>query len=130
MSYYDSNKKTLQQNYNILLNEREKIRKLENEYTTLDTADKDTQITVTEYYSKYIVLLFVTLLLILLIIKFASSGGEQAGGGNNFINESIFLLILMIVSIGLAPVINNLNIYVFLSITIISYIIIKMKITN
>ena len=130
MSNSNSTKQTLDQNYNILLNERAKIEKLEKEYVTLNAANKDTQIVVTEYYSKYIVLVFVTLLLVLLLLKFAITGGEQTGGGNNFANESIFLLILMIVSIGLAPVINNSNAYVFLSLIIISYIVIKMKMIN
>lgn len=125
---YTSNKQTLDQNYNILLNQRKQIEKLEKEYVTLDSANKDSQIVVTEYYSKYIVLVFVTLLLVLLLVKFASTGEGQVGGGNNFINESIFLLILMIVSIGLAPVINNLNAYLIATIIVISYIIIKMKI--
>jgi len=123
-----SNKQTLNQNYNILLNQRKQIEKLEKEYITLDSANKDSQLVVTEYYSKYIVLVFVTLLLVLLLVKFASTGEGQVGGGNNFINESIFLLILMIVSIGLAPVINNLNAYIIVTIIVISYIIIKMKI--
>ena len=123
-----SNKQTLNQNYNILLNQRKQIEKLEKEYITLDSANKDSQLVVTEYYSKYIVLVFVTLLLVLLLVKFASTGEGQVGGGNNFINESIFLLILMIVSIGLAPVINNLNAYLIVTILVISYIIIKMKI--
>jgi len=123
-----SNKQTLNQNYNILLNQRKQIEKLEKEYVTLDSANKDSQLVVTEYYSKYIVLVFVTLLLVLLLVKFASTGEGQVGGGNNFINESIFLLILMIVSIGLAPVINNLNAYIIVTIIVISYIIIKMKI--
>ncbi len=125
---YTSNKQTLDQNYNILLNQRKQIEKLEKEYVTLDSANKDSQLVVTEYYSKYIVLVFVTLLLVLLLVKFASTGEGQVGGGNNFINESIFLLILMIVSIGLAPVINNLNAYIIVTIIVISYIIIKMKI--
>jgi hypothetical protein len=124
----NSNNETLEQNYNALLNERKQIEKLEKEYVTLNAADKNSQLVVTEYYSKYIVLVFVTLLLVLL--KFAITGGEQVGGGNNFIKESIFLLILMVVSIGLAPVINNLNAYVFLTLIIISYIVIKMKIIN
>jgi hypothetical protein len=126
----DSNKQTLTQNYNILLDERAKIAKLEKEYVTLNAADKNSQLVVTEYYSKYIVLLFVTLLLVLLLIKYAATGGQQVGGGSNFISESIFLLSLMIISIGLAPIINNLNIYVFLTLIIISYVVIKMKITN
>jgi hypothetical protein len=126
----NSNSQTLDQNYDTLLNERAKIAKLEKEYVTLNAANKDTQLVVTEYYSKYIVLVFVTLLLVLLLLKFAITGGEQTGGGNNFINESIFLLILMTVSIGLAPVINNLNAYVFLTLIIISYVLIKMKLIN
>jgi lipopolysaccharide export LptBFGC system permease protein LptF len=126
----NSNNETLEQNYNALLNERKQIEKLEKEYVTLNAADKNSQLVVTEYYSKYIVLVFVTLLLVLLLLKFAITGGEQVGGGNNFIKESIFLLILMVVSIGLAPVINNLNAYVFLTLIIISYIVIKMKIIN
>ena len=125
---YTSNKQTLDQNYDILLNQRKQIEKLEKEYITLDSANKDSQLVVTEYYSKYIVLVFVTLLLVLLLVKFASNGEGQVGGGKNFINESIFLLILMIVSIGLAPVINNLNAYLIVTILVISYIIIKMKI--
>jgi len=125
---YTSNKQTLDQNYNILLNQRKQIEKLEKEYVTLDSANKDSQLVVTEYYSKYIVLVFVTLLLVLLLVKFASTGEGQVGGGNNFTNESIFLLILMIVSIGLAPVINNLNAYIIVTMIVISYIVIKMKI--
>jgi hypothetical protein len=125
---YTSNKQTLDQNYNTLLTQRKQIEKLEKEYATLNIADKDTQLVVTEYYSKYIVLVFVTLLLVLLLVKFASTGEGQVGGGNNFINESIFLLILMIASIGLAPVINNLNAYIIVTMLVISYIVIKMKI--
>jgi len=134
MSNSDSNtnsvNQTLEQNYNALLADRRQIKKLEKEYITLNAADKDTQIVVTEYYSKYIVLIFVTILLVLLLLKYAITGGEQSGGGNNFINESIFLLILMIVSIGLAPIFNNNNAYIFLTLIIISYIVIKIKIIN
>lgn len=132
MSNSNSNKQTLDQNYNTLLNERIKIEKIEKEYARLNAVDRDTKLVVTEYYSKYIVLVFVTLLLVLLLLKFAVTGGEQTGGGggNNFINESIFLLFLMIISIGLAPIINNLNAYVFLTLIIISYIVIKMKMLN
>ena len=131
-SNYDSNtiKQTLDQNYNALLADRRQIKKLEKEYITLNAADKDTQIVVTEYYSKYIVLIFVTILLVLLLLKYAITGGEQSGGGNNFINESIFLLILMIVSIGLAPIFNNNNAYIFITLIVISYIVIKIKLIN
>jgi hypothetical protein len=125
-----SNNKSLTQNYNFLLDEEAKIKKLEKDYVTLDAANKESQIAVTEYYSKYIALLFVTLLLVLLLIKYAATGGEQVGGGNNFMNEAIFLLILMTLSIGLAPAIKNLNVHVLLTMFIISYILIKLKLIN
>lgn len=128
MSNSNSN---LDQNYNVLLNERKQITKLEKEDAKLNAASKDSQIVVTEYYSRYIVLVFVTLLLVLLVLKFAVTGNEQTGGGNNFTKESIFLLILIIVSIGLAPIINNLNIYILSTFLVILYIIIKInKIQN
>ena len=130
MSNSNSTSQSLEQNYNTLLSDRAEIEKLEKQYVTLNAADRDTQLVVTEYYSKYIVLIFVTILLVLLLLKYAMTGGEQTGGGNNFINESIFLLILMIVSIGLAPIFNNNNAYVFLTIIIISYIVIKIKLIN
>jgi hypothetical protein len=130
MSNSNSTKQTLEQNYNALLSDRIQIKKLEKEYITLNAADKDTQLVITEYYSKYIVLIFVTILLVLLLLKYAITGGEQRGGGNNFINESIFLLILLIVSIGLAPIFNNNNAYIFITLIIISYIVIKIKLIN
>ena len=130
MSNSNSTKQTLEQNYNALLSDRRQIKKLEKEYITLNATDKDTQLVITEYYSKYIVLIFVTILLVLLLLKYAITGGEQRGGGNNFINESIFLLILMIVSIGLAPIFNNNNAYIFITLIIISYIVIKIKLIN
>ena len=120
----------INQNYDNLLNKRHEIKKLEKEYRTIGEANKDAELIVTEYYSKYIVLVFVTLLLVLLLVKFSVTGEQQIGGGSNFMNESIFLLILMIVSIGLAPIINNLNTNVLLTLLIISYVVIKMKIIN
>ena len=126
----NSNDPTLNQNYDNLLDKRKQIKKLEKEYRTLGEANKDSQLVVTEYYSKYIVLVFVTLLLILLLVKFSVTGEQQIGGGSNFMNESIFLLILIIVSIGLAPIINNINANVMLTLLIITYIVIKMKMLN
>ena len=120
----------LQQNNNTLMNEKLHIEKLAKEYRMINAASKDTNLTVTQEHSKYIVLVFITILLIMLLLKYSITGSEQVGGGSNFVNEAIFLLILIIVSIGLAPVINNINAYVFITLIIISYIVIKMKIIN
>ena len=120
----------LQHNNNTLTDEKLHIEKLSKEYATINAASKDTNLVVNQQYSKYIVLIFITILLVVLLLKYAITGSEQVGGGSNFVNEAIFLLILIIVSIGLAPVINNINAYVFITLIIISYIVIKMKIIN
>jgi hypothetical protein len=120
----------LQQNNNTLIDQKLDIEKLAKEYETINAASKETNLVVTQEYSKYIVLIFITILLILLLLKYSITGTEQVGGGSKFINEAIFLLILIVVSIGLAPVVNNLNAYVFITLVIISYIVIKMKIIN
>jgi hypothetical protein len=120
----------LEQNNNTLSEEKSHIEKLAKEYVMLNAANKDTQLVVTEQYSKFIVLIFITILLVVLLLKYAITGSEQVGGGSQFINESIFLLILIVVSIGLAPVVNNINAYVLITLVIISYIVIKMKLIN
>jgi hypothetical protein len=120
----------LQQNNSTLTDEKLHIEKLAKEYATINAASKNTNLVVTQEHSKYIVLVFVTILLIMLLLKYSITGSEQVGGGSNFVNEAIFLLVLIIVSIGLEPVINNINAYVFTTLIIISYIVIKMKIIN
>ena len=110
MSNSNSTKQTLEQNYNALLSDRRQIKKLEKEYITLNATDKDTQLVITEYYSKYIVLIFVTILLVLLLLKYAITGSEQVGGGHsNFANDAIFLILIMIIFITLAHTLNNLH---------------------
>ena len=43
------NDQEIEQKYNTLLNKRKQIAKLEKEYKTLNTADKETQLIVTDY---------------------------------------------------------------------------------
>jgi len=120
----------LQQNNNTLMDEKLHIEKISKEYAIINSANKDTNLNVTQEHSKYIVLVFITILLVVLLLKYSITGSQQVGGGNKFINEAIFLLILIVVSIGLAPLVNNINAYVFITLVIISYIVIKMKIIN
>ena len=120
----------LEQNNNNLTDEKLHIDKLSKEYVLLNSANKNSQLVVTEYYSKYLVLIFITILLVILLLKYAVTGEGQSGGGRNFMNESIFLLILIIASIGLAPIVNNINTNIVFTLIIISYILIKMKMIN
>ena len=126
-------KQSLDKNYNALLSDRAQIIQLEKEYVTINAADKDAQLILTEYYSKYIAFTFVTILLVLLLLKYAITGGEQIGGAGtskHFFIEDIFLIVLIISFFGLAHIFNYVNMYVLYSIIAILFILFKLKIVN
>ena len=121
----------LNQNNSTLINDKALIQKMMKEADTIDAANKNTELILTQQYSRYIVLMFVTLLLVILLFKFAVTGDPQrGGGGKNFVNEAMFLFIIMIVFLGLAHVFDNINGYVLLTILIIPCIVTKLKIVN
>jgi len=131
---FEKNKKTstqqneiIQQNYQVLIGEKDKINGMIRQFQTLDESYKDGNLNVTSNYYKYIVLLFITVLLVLLLIKY-SILGTQSGGGNSFYKESGFLFSIMVIFLILSQILKNVNIYVFVSIIIIAYIIYKMQI--
>jgi hypothetical protein len=115
-NYSEDSEKSKQQNNilnnnnNNLLAEQNKIDQLINQRTTLNQANINSELFVSAYYSKYIVLLFVTILLVMLLFKYAVIGTEQQGGsGKNFANEATFLFMLMSILLGLANAFNNIN---------------------
>lgn len=116
----------LQQNYNLLNQERNEIKKLKKEFVTLNSATENSQLVVTSNYYNYIVLLFVTILLIFLLIKYSFTG-QQTGGGNNFKNEAFFLFSLMLIGLSFSKLFNNYDNYIFITIIVTVYIIIKIK---
>lgn len=119
----------LQQNYNLLKQERNHIHNLKKEFVTLNSATENSQLVVTSNYYNYIVLLFVSILLIFLLIKYSSTG-QQTGGGNNFTNDSFLILSLMLIGMSIAKILNNYDGYIFISVIVIVYIIIKLKLSQ
>ena len=66
----------------MLLKEREKINQIILEEEFLNSANKNSELIVTQNYSYYIVYLLIVLLVIFLFVKFfINSFSEQRGGG-------------------------------------------------
>jgi len=77
----------VQNNYNVLLNERLEIDKLSRQYQTINAAYNDGNSIVNENYLKYIVFLLITILLVMLLLRTFLSGLQR--GGSKFTNTSI-----------------------------------------
>jgi hypothetical protein len=119
----------LHQNYNFLNEERYRIEKFEKDFETLNSAAYNSQLIVTSNYYRYIVLMFISILLIFLLIKYSGTG-QQGGGEGNFKKESFFLFCLMLVFLSISKIFNNYESYIFISILVISYIFIKIKLNQ
>jgi hypothetical protein len=116
----------LEQNYNILNEERNKIQKIKKEFETLNSASENSELVATSNYYRFIALFFLSILLIFLLIKFAFTG-QQVGGGNNFKNEAFFLFSIMLISLCCAKIFNIYDNVVFFFVLVITYIILKIK---
>lgn len=87
-------------NYNILTEERQKIKQMINDYDTINSANENSSLTVTMHYYRYLILIFIVGLLIFMLINFSSFG--QKGGGKNFIKESFYLFIIILLCLGIS----------------------------
>jgi hypothetical protein len=119
----------LQQNYNVLAEERQEIERMILDFKTLNSAEENGELNVTMYYYNYIVLIFITMLLIFLLIKF-SVLEQQKGGGSSFKTEAMFLFGLMLVFLGLSQIYKRYDGYVFFSIIVFCYIVAKLKLIS
>jgi ATP-dependent Zn protease len=94
---YDEEKenqsKALNNNYQVLANERIEIEKMIREYESLNTAYNDGDIKVNSNYFIYISLLIISLLLLFLLFKF-SLPNQQRGGGKFSFNNNYLITIL------------------------------------
>lgn len=84
---------TLNNNYEILANERNEIERMIRVHETLNTAYTDGDINVTSNYFVYVSLLIITILLIFLLINF-SLPNQQRGGGKFSFNNNCLITIL------------------------------------
>ena len=127
-----SQKQAIDQNYQILEEERQHINDMISEYQTLQEATNDGEINVTMYYYNYIILAFIVFLLVLLLVKYSVTG-EQKGGtivGNRFYKEAMFLFGLMTIFLALSGIFDNIKGFIFVAVLLIAYLIIKMKLVH
>lgn len=123
----EAKEQLLQNNYNILIQERNQIDEMVRQFETINSAYDNGTINLNSNYYSYISLLLITILLVFLLIRFSFTGEQLGGGIKNFKGESLFLFLIMVIFLGLSKVYNNYNIYMFVAILLISYIISRTK---
>lgn len=124
-------KRKLEGEYAALIMERDKVNALIKDYESLGDVDENSQIVVTEYYSRYIGYLLISIILIILFCRVIISGsyGEQRGGGVSSKTMDLYLLFgIMILFIGLAIIFKETASSVILFILVVAFILSKMKI--
>jgi hypothetical protein len=82
----------MENNYNVLSNERFELEKMSRQLQTIEAAYEDTNIHVNANYANYIVYILVIILLTLILLRTAVSG-MQYGGGHKSVNNTWILLI-------------------------------------
>jgi len=88
----------LQNNYEMLVQERREIAEMVSQYETLNTAYENVSSNVTSNYYKYIVFLLIAIFLLVLLLNFSSTDtNQQRGGGKYFnFNTSMYLVFLAV----------------------------------
>jgi hypothetical protein len=127
-----SQTQAIEQNYQVLEEEREHINEMISQYQTLQEATNDGEINVTMYYYNYIILAFIVFLLVLLLVKYSVTGQQKGGTivGNRFYKEAMFLFGLMTVFLALSGIFDNIKGFIFVAVLLIAYLIIKMKLVH
>jgi len=120
----------LQQNYNLLNEERYRIEKFKKDFETLNSATENSQLVVTSNYYRYIVLMFISILLIFLLIKYSATGQQGGSIDSNFKREAFFLFCLMVIFLSISKIFNNYDSYILITVLVISYIILKIKLNQ
>lgn len=124
--YLDS---VFQKDYNLLNEERKKISKLQREFQTLNSAEENSRLVVTSNYYRYIILLFTTILITILFIRYASTG-KQNSQDNSFINNIFFIFSIVLIFLSFYKIANIYDVYIFISILVIIYIIVKINLNQ
>ena len=118
----------LQNNYNILLEEKEKVHSLFRQMETVDEANANSQLVVIQFYSQYIVYLLIVVIVILLFLRIVSSGdGGQRGGGTQ-LNDYLFLIGIMVLLLGISVIFREMTGGVLFSLIAIGILLIKLRI--
>ena len=84
----------LNNNYNVLSNERIEIEQMIRQFETLNAAYQDGNINTNSNYNIYISLLFITIILVFLLVKYSISNQQRGGGSNFSLNNNFIITIL------------------------------------
>ena len=120
----------LTNNNNILQEDRMKIEQIIREQVMLNEVKEDSEIVVSQEYSKYIVYLLVAILMIILVIKFSVfTGGNQRGGGfsRDFYKDFFVLFGVYLVGFTILHFLHILNEVSVLFLFFIMYCVFQMK---
>lgn len=95
-----NNYSVIENGYNEILRDKQKIRKITNQYTTLNSAYENGNIMVTSNYYNFVLLLIIVVLLLLFLVK-VSIPLSQVGGkrlmDHSFLVRTLFLIILLFI---------------------------------
>ena len=102
----DDKSQELMQNYKELEEERENIRKLLEEYETLDATENENQIKISKNYYSYILLVLLAIGIIFLLVKLSSQGTPSSGpvlqyGGRLNVRAYYVLFTIILLTIGI-----------------------------
>jgi ATP-dependent Zn protease len=100
----DQQDQQLQNNYNILIQERIQIEEMVREYETINAAYDNGTINVTSSYLKYLGLLFFVIILLFLLLKLSFSNEQRGGGSAQGSNLSKYLYLIFL---GVVIVFNS-----------------------
>ena len=123
----------LTQNSAILQQDRDTIDSMIRDYELLDSANENSQLVVTQEYSKYIVYLLVAVLLIALLVKFSAFSGEQRGGasgktgGKHSLQTFFMLLGIYFFGFMILKYFQKVNEYSMLLLFMVLYLVIRMQ---
>jgi ATP-dependent Zn protease len=97
----------IENNYHDLITNRNYLDNVKSDFETINEANYNSQLILTQYYSKYISFLFVTIFLIIILFRF-SFNSDQKGGGNNISMIYVFLILFVFI-IGLLYYVRIIN---------------------
>jgi len=108
--------------YNLLIEDKDKMARIEKEFQTLNSAEEDSHLVATSNYYRFIILLFITILLILVFIRYINTpDNERINGYNDF----FFIFSVILLYFSFYKIANIYDVCIFLSILVIIYIIVK-----
>lgn len=133
MQQQQSQQTQLTQNNTILQQDRETINEMIRHYELLNAVDQNSQLVVTQEYSKYIVYFLVVILLIALLVKFSVFNGNQNGGapgksGNKHYIQNFFMLLgIYFFGFTILQYFQKVNEYSMLLLFMVLYLVIKLQ---